>query len=299
MEYIARTVARAPEVVVKVSGGAKSSKAAVAHLRYIDRNSRLDIENDKGELLQGKGVETELVFDWDLDGAEAEMRSPYRGKSGRQATKLVHNLVLSMPKGTPPEKVLAAARGFAREQFAYMHRYALVLHTDQDHPHVHVAVKAMSEEGKRLNIRKATLREWRRQFAQHLRAQGIAANATDRSVRGQPRTPLRDSIYRAARRGESTYVRQRLERVILRLRDSAESTDPGKVKLVETRQAVVRGWQAAADALASDGNVRMAEQIWKFLAQMPPPESNDERLANAIRKRARPTPVRESLDRSR
>jgi hypothetical protein len=297
--YIARTVAQAPEVVVKVSGGAKSAKAAVAHLRYIDRHGRLDIETDKGEVLKGRGVENELVVDWDLSGAEAEMRAPYRGMSGRRPTKVVHNIVLSMPKGTPAEKVLAASRAFAREQFALTHRYALVLHTDQDHPHVHLAVKAVSEEGKRLNIRKATLRDWRRQFAQHLRAQGLAANATDRSVRGQTRTPMRDGIYRASRRGESTHVRRRLERVITRLRDGGVGTDRGKAKVVETRTAVVHGWQAAAEALIADGRVQLAEQIWKFIAQMRPPESDDERLASEIRKRVRPTPAREPLERSR
>jgi hypothetical protein len=58
----------------------------------------------------------------------------------------------------------------------------MVLHTDEPHPHVHMVVKAMSEQGGRLNIRKATLREWRRGFARHLRTPGIAANATERGV---------------------------------------------------------------------------------------------------------------------
>ncbi len=49
-------------------------------------------------------------------------------------------------------------------------------------------VKAVSEQGVRLNIRKATLREWRRDFARHLGDPGIAANATERAVRGDPRT---------------------------------------------------------------------------------------------------------------
>lgn len=48
--------------------------------------------------------------------------------------KLVHTIVLSMPAGTPPQKMLAAARVIARENFALQHRYALVLHTDQPHP---------------------------------------------------------------------------------------------------------------------------------------------------------------------
>jgi hypothetical protein len=52
----------------------------------------------------------------------------------QRATKLVHNIVFSMPHGTPPQKLLAAARHFAQEKFALQHRYAMVLHTDHDHP---------------------------------------------------------------------------------------------------------------------------------------------------------------------
>jgi hypothetical protein len=39
-----------------------------------------------------------------------------------------NNIVLSMSSPTPPDKVLAAARKFAREKFALQHRYAMVLH---------------------------------------------------------------------------------------------------------------------------------------------------------------------------
>ena len=83
--------------------------------------------------------------------------------------------MFSMPAGTPPEKVLAAVKNFAREEFGLKHRYAMVLHTDEPHPHVHMVVKAVSEQGVRLHIRKATLREWRREFARHLRALGVAS----------------------------------------------------------------------------------------------------------------------------
>ena len=57
---------------------------------------------------------------------------------------------------------------------------AMVLYTDQDHPHVQLVLKAVSEQGTRLNIRKETLRQWRRDSAETLRAQGVAASATER-----------------------------------------------------------------------------------------------------------------------
>jgi hypothetical protein len=95
--------------------------------------------------------------------------------------------MFSMPAGTPPDKVLAAVKSFAREEFGLKHRYAMVLHTDEPHPHVHMVVKAMSEQGVRLNIRKSTLREWRREFARHLRA-------GHRRQRHRPRRAGRESI---------------------------------------------------------------------------------------------------------
>jgi hypothetical protein len=41
----------------------------------------------------------------------------------------------------------------------------------------------MNENGVRLNIRKPMLREWRREFARHLGALGVAAKATERTGR--------------------------------------------------------------------------------------------------------------------
>jgi hypothetical protein len=215
--------------MVKVSGGATSLQGALAHLAYIDRRGQLEIETDQSEIAQGKEAKDTLVDDWELDLLAAESRSPYRGIPGCKPAKLVHNIVLSMPAGTPSAKLLAASREFAREEFALKHRYAMVLHTDQDHPHVHLVVKAVSEEGKRLNIRKATLRGWRRQFAAHLRAQGIAANATERAVRGQVRAPVRDGIYRAALHGRSTHQEARRERIAQVARSGRAAPEPGAV----------------------------------------------------------------------
>jgi type IV secretory pathway VirD2 relaxase len=104
-----------------------------------------------------------------------------------------------MPSGTPPEKLLEASRNFAQEQLTPLHRYALALHTDERHPHVHLVVRAMSETGVRLNIRKRILRQWRREFARHLRALGVAAKATERAGRLPRRAITPRGIYRPGR----------------------------------------------------------------------------------------------------
>jgi len=120
----------------------------------------LELEKDDGERLQGRNAGEQLVDEWDLD-LESDRRGVGLASTSQWSAKLVHKIMLSMPPGTPAKGVLEAARNFAREEFALKHRYALVLHTDEPHPHVHLVVKAVSEQGMRLNIKKSTLRHWR------------------------------------------------------------------------------------------------------------------------------------------
>jgi hypothetical protein len=272
IELIMRTVRRTPEVMVKVlSRGGQDLKAIGRHLGYLNRGGEVDIETDDGQHLSGKGVEKDLLEDWDLDLEEHRRKAELGSWSNRSAPKLAHKLMFSMPAGTPPDKVLKAVKNFAREEFGLKHRYAMVLHTDEPHPHVHVVVKAVSEQGVRLHIRKATLREWRREFARHLRALGIAANATDRSVRGENKSPKRDGIYRAERRGESRHTRSRAEAVAAELLKGNPKVEAGNAKLLETRRKVERGWWAVSDILIADGQTELAAEVRRFSAQMLPP----------------------------
>src|SRR6516165_645069 len=242
-ELISRTVRRAPEVMVKVlTHGGKDLKSVQRHLAYLNRKGDLEIETDEGERVAGEGVEKELLEDWDLDLEEDRRRVDLGPLKDRSPPKLVHKVLFSMPAGTPPRKVLAAVKDFAREEFALKHRYAMVLHTDEPHPHVHMVVKAMGYDGTRLNIRKATLRQWRREFARHLREHGVAANATERAVRGVTKPQKTDRIYRAERRRDSTHWRQRTEAVARAMTADGEiRPEPGKAHLLETRSRVAHG----------------------------------------------------------
>ena len=183
--------------MLKVTGGGTRTGAVAAHFAYISRKGELTIETDEGDRIATRDAQKALLQDWHLELSAGQYCAPRDGRATARATKLVHNIVLSMPRPTSPDKVLAAARKFAREKFALQHRYAMVLHTDQQHPHVHLVVKAENEQGTRLHIDKAMLRTWREDFAQLMRDQGIAANATPRVVRSRNRGKTRDAIYRA------------------------------------------------------------------------------------------------------
>lgn len=286
-EQIRRTVARVPEVMIKVTGGGRSASAVWRHLRYIDRRGGLELETDDGERLQAKGAEKALLEDWGLALQEREGKVAYSGLPGRRPVKLVHNLMFSMPKGTPPKKLLAAVRHFAQETFALQHRYAMVLHTDQDHPHVHLVLKAVSEQGTRLNIRKETLRQWRREFAEALRAQGVTANASERAVRGVSRTHRSDGIYRAIRRGESTRLEEQVRSVTNELRTGRVDPGHGKEKLLRTRRDVERGWNSVSELLKHDGELELASRVRQFAKEMQPPYVDREWIAADIIRRLR------------
>jgi hypothetical protein len=279
VDYIRRTVSRVPEVIVKVTGGGKNTGPVAAHFAYISRNGKLEIETDEGDRVAGCDAQKALLNDWHLELSAGQYRGPRDGRVTARRAKLVHNIVFSMPSPTPSEKVLAAARKFAREKFALQNRYALVLHTDQQHPHVHMVVKAESEQGRRLHIDKAMLREWREDFAQLMREQGIAANATPRSLRGQNKGKTKDAIYRAQRRGASHAVRDRVKDVVNELMSTGTVHDPARSHMLEIRRAVVAAWIKTADQLNAQGETILASEVRSFSRHLPPVLTDRERLA--------------------
>ena len=279
LALIGRTIRRAPEVMVKVLSKDSNNLQSVArHLNYLGRRGELELETDDGEHFQERDAGQLLVEEWDLDLDRNRRDSKLSAGTGR-APKLVHKIILSMPAGTSANGVLEAARNFAREEFALKHRYALALHTNEPHPHVHLVVKAVSEQGERLNIRKAVLRAWRREFARHLRGLGIQANATERAVRGKAPSHKRDGIYRANLRGQSTHIAKRVDSVVAELRAGNLKVEEGSQTLRATRLEVEQGWNAVAAALVREGRAELAEDVRRFVQRMPPPRTEREQFA--------------------
>ena len=176
--HIQATVRRAPQVMVKVTGGGRGMGAIAAHFRYISRNGQLEIEDDRGVTREGKEALHDLEEQWQHGGSFIDETSHRRE---------AFNIMLSMPDGTDPLIVQRAAREFARDELGD-HRYVMALHDDQANPHVHISVRAESRHGERLNPRKADLQRWRETFAEKLRGWGIDAEATRQAARGQIRS---------------------------------------------------------------------------------------------------------------
>lgn len=297
IEQIRRTVGRTPEVMVRVTGGGKKVEAVAAHLSYISREGGLDLETDEG-LRVSKEDHKALLKGWHLELSSGQYRQPAPNGSAR-ALKLVHNIVLSMPAPTAPDKVLAAAKTFAREKFALKHQYAMALHTHQQHPHVHLVVKAEDDHGLRMHIDKALLREWRQDFARMMRDQGIAANATPRAVRGQSKRADNAAMFWARRRG--SYVeRERIKSVATELSTTGTVRDPAREKLHEMRKAVVTAWMGIADTQDTQGEIVLAGDVRYFAYRLPPVLTDRERLAHQFIQHVKALPTRgEDLMRDR
>lgn len=234
----ATAVRRAPQVMVKVTGGGRGMKAIAAHLRYISKNGRLDIEDEEGRAASGRDALKDIAEEWRYGGTLIDDISPRRE---------AFNIMLSMPRGTADGlTVLRAAREFAKEELAG-HKYVMVLHDHQANPHVHISVRAESERGRRLNPRKADLHRWRETFAERLRGWGIEAEASRQVTRGVSRNY--DALWRqkAAASG--------------RLRTHRPSMKAGSAVRMSRLQAA-EAWNEIAKALraspvATDG--RLAE----------------------------------------
>lgn len=175
--HIEATVRRAPQVMVRVTGGGRGMGAIAAHFGYISKSGRLCMEDDRGVERIGKEAVCDVVDQWRHAGTRIDDVSPRRE---------AFNIMLSMPAGTNAALLKKAAHEFAQVELAG-HRYVMVLHEHQANPHVHLSVRAEAATGKRLSPRRADLRRWRETFAEKLRGCGIDADATRQVTRGESR----------------------------------------------------------------------------------------------------------------
>ena len=244
---IESTLRRAPQVMVKVTGGGRGMKAIAAHFRYISKHGRLEIEDERGQTSRGKEAVLEMVDDWRFGGTLIDDIG-YR----REA----YNIILSMPTGTDPLVVQRAAREFAQEELAD-HKCVMVLQDHQANPHVHISVRAESKHGKRLNPRKADLRRWRETFAEKLRGWGIDAEATRQATRGQSRSS--QQLWRVKAKEEGRELRPR-----------PIATTGGQAR--ESRQQAIEAWGQVAKALAGSAapdERKLAMDIVRYVQEMP------------------------------
>ena len=278
---LARVAARAPEVLVKITGRTSGEGHLQAHLAYISRDGSLPLEGRDGERLLGLAEVRELGADWAADDLQR-----------RRDASLSLSVVLSMPPGTSLRGVRDAARAFAAETFGERFDYVFALHTDAGHPHVHIAVRMLGEDGERLNPRKADLDQWRQTFARTLRDREIAAEATPRRARGVVQKPEAMPVRKLRERyekgqGPAPRVMSAARDEALRIAKGDQKVDrPWEPAILQRQQEVRRAYleQAAALDQSGDPNGRaLAVSLRAFVKGMPAPATRRNAWVRAAR----------------
>ena len=274
-----RTARRAPEVMVRITGRQHGGGHVLANFAYISRLSHGDDKElalyaSDGDIIRDGREMQVLAQDWH----EWEMGDDTRRKG---ATSL--SMILSMPSGTDPDRLKAAALDFAREEFANR-SWVASLHVDRDHPHVHVTFARRDHDGRRFHPNRDDLFRYRQRFAQKLRDRGIEANATPVKARGIDAKHEHIAARKVrAKGGVPRLDRSRVERA-QRLRNAGRE-DPVGV-LLERRQATVRKAyeQSISELRASPSivNQTVANSLQRFIDAMAEPEPNSLRAARAV-----------------
>ncbi|MBM3655037.1 MAG: type VI secretion protein [Alphaproteobacteria bacterium] len=291
-----RIVKRAPEVMVKITGRTKSVDHLKSHLDYITRNGELTGETEQGALLAGRVGLKDLQQRWADDAALDNSR--------RRDGSLSVNVILSMPAGTDEVVVKDAARAFAIETFGGNHDFVFVQHLEDKHPHVHLTVRSLGYNGRRLNPRKADLQVWRERFAGELRLRGIDAEATPRRTRGRVRKADRGAVLALRRRGVLHPVDRRAREEALReAREGKSGARSWEEKIQSRQQAIRRTYLRVAEELEGAGPASdkvLARELREFVREMPAIETRRHvlmsELAEFVKNRQRDADRKENFE---
>ncbi len=274
-----RTSRRVSEVMVRITGRQHGGGHVLANFAYISRlghgpDEELGLETSEGVVLRDGRDMRIFAKDWH----NYEMDGDARRKG---ATSI--SMILSMPTGTDPERLKAAALDFAREEFANR-SWVAGLHVDRDHPHVHITIARRDFDGRRFHPDRDDLFRWRQRFAEKLRERGIEANATPTRARGIDPPHEHIAVRKMREKGQAPRLdKSRAERA-QRLRDQGMS-DPVEAILLK-RQATVRAtyMRSVAELSASPSlaDQVVAQSLGRFVAALPPPEPNSARAMRAI-----------------
>lgn len=264
---IGRVVRRRPEVMVKVTGSARGFRSLREHLAYITRNGKIGAEREGGEWVEGAGHVRELAAEWWADC----------GRDRKASARDTINLILSMPPGTDPVAVAAAASAFAQKTFGRAYDYLLAQHnhdTDPkrpENPHAHLTIKTRGRNGQRLDPRKHDLQAWREAFAAELRERGVVAEATPRRVRGVIRKGQRQAIRHLDKRRASRVTQWKLVQAIKTVAagKDAPDTSPWVNAAKERQRKIRRAWNTLAAAFEGSGQTKLAQEIKHFVNTMP------------------------------
>jgi len=228
-----RAASGAAQAVVKVIGYRKGRSEAGRTVRYVAKRERIDLETHRGERLTREDELKALLDDWSTTF------------SSRADGRDVLHLVLSFPEDVTPETARAIARD-ALGVVAGGRDWAMAVHDDTGHAHVHALVRMRGPDGRQLRTTRETMRTWREVTARAARERGIALEASPRWARGR------------GERGERGWERGMRERGAIPRRHREAAADA--LSGIETRFETLIGATNARERAA------LAALSWELIA---------------------------------
>lgn len=151
------TLKKSTNIVVKVTGGASTTKGIKNAINYVARNGELSVYDQNLE-----------AYD-DLDFIKDDFTDELFLYSSNDK-KIMTSMIFSAPpdsKVTKEDSLLATSKAI---KSVYPNaNFLMTYHNDtEDHPHVHLNLKLIDSMGKKFNLRKADLERIKTNFANEL-----------------------------------------------------------------------------------------------------------------------------------
>ena len=304
------------EVLIKFDKASTGIRTG-GHLKlacdYIMRHGDIDAMDQNGEFLNRD--EAMQRIEQRITDQEIPL-----DKEDRSRPADARRCIISCPPGSDPSAVNAAAFRLGKEIFeAQGFEFLMVVHyrdekhpKEPEHPHVHFLIKAVNDDGRRLNIRKADLRYMRERFAVIAKDYGLQLNATSRAVRGKTAKAKTQARFHEEKRRQSQaqaqkwaidrkkkelaksklhpYEKERRDELVKALKNGKDLTDhPVLTKAKHTRQQVIKNMEEYINELKK-GNAEdqaLALDLEKKIKSMSKVESvQQQKLRIAKRKAA-------------
>lgn len=161
------------EVIVKITGGARSKKGIKNVLEYISKNWEEEIIDSNGIKYKTKEEMMSAVSILQ-DNVAISTRS-----NQTKEEKLTHNMVFSAPRIAKVKKEDALEGTIQALKAKYSDNYFVATYHDEtNNPHVHIVLNINKDTGERINIRKKDLRDVREYFCENLKKYGYDVKAT-------------------------------------------------------------------------------------------------------------------------
>jgi hypothetical protein len=198
--------ARENQVVFKITSFSQRNTSIGKTLNYNSRNGDLVLFDNMDNPIQG--TESSPVYKNFVN----EVTSLNKGQ--HKTKRLTMNFILSLSEGTPKKEFEDGTRDFLNQYFGNQ-PYTYTFHDDTEHYHAHVVAGLRNYQAERVITSKEQLLVWRQGFAEALRNQGVSAEATPATSRGQvsQNTDLRSKT-RILERGETLSEIQKNEEAV-------------------------------------------------------------------------------------